>query len=171
VRRGLASHPTGSVARLCLAVGSIGVREGANRSAWAHSAGQLCQLIGRPRRTAPVARFKPDLKSNPNSNGSKHFQTISKFDRLEKYFHLLRKIEIKYGFEDLKEGNNFLYRIFLRFGMYLELKFKEFCMSRKQGKIHWINLGLWNLMKLGQQLPLYSLLKGKISSKKYGSRI
>jgi hypothetical protein len=62
---------------------------------------------------------------------------------------VLRKIEIKYGFEALKEGNNFLYRIFLIFGTYLELKFREVCMSRKQGKIHWINLGLWNLMNFG----------------------
>jgi hypothetical protein len=35
------------------------------------------------------------------------------------------EIEIKYGFEDLKEVNNYLYRNFLRFGMDLELKFRE----------------------------------------------
>jgi hypothetical protein len=37
----------------------------------------------------------------------------------------LEKIEIKYGFEALEEGNNFLYRNFLRFGMDFELKFRE----------------------------------------------
>jgi hypothetical protein len=57
-----------------------------------------------------AARFKLDLKSNPNSNGSKHFQIVSNFDRLEKYFPRLRKIETKYGFEDFGEMNNFLYR-------------------------------------------------------------
>jgi hypothetical protein len=36
------------------------------------------------------------------------------------YFSLLGKIKIKYGSEALEEGNNFLYRNFLRFGMYLE---------------------------------------------------
>jgi hypothetical protein len=69
------------------------------------------------------------LNKNPNSNGSKHFQTFSNFGQLEKYFLLLGKIEIKYGFESLEEGNNFLYRNFLNFGMDLELKFREFCMS------------------------------------------
>jgi hypothetical protein len=39
---------------------------------------------------------------------------------------LLGKIEIKYGFEDIEEINNFLHRNFLRFGMDLELKFREF---------------------------------------------
>jgi hypothetical protein len=34
---------------------------------------------------ARVARFEPDLKQNPNSNGSKIIQTISKFCRLERY--------------------------------------------------------------------------------------
>jgi hypothetical protein len=64
-----------------------------------------------------------------SSNGLKHFQTVSNFGRLEKYFPLLGKIEIKYGFEALEEGNNFLYRNFIRFRMDLELKFREFCMS------------------------------------------
>jgi hypothetical protein len=31
---------------------------------------------------------------------------------------------MKYGFEDLEEGNNFLYRSFLRFRIDLELKFR-----------------------------------------------
>jgi hypothetical protein len=42
---------------------------------------------------------------------------------------LLRKIEIKYGFEALEEGNNFLYRNFLRFRTDFELKFREFCIG------------------------------------------
>jgi hypothetical protein len=112
-----------------------------------------------------VARLKPDLKSNLNSNGLEYFQTVLNFDRLEKYISMLGKNQIKYGFEALEEGNNFLYRDLLRFGMNLKLKFREVYMSQKQGKIPWINLGLWNLMKLGQQLPLYTLLKGKIRSK------
>jgi hypothetical protein len=55
-----------------------------------------------------------------NSKVSNKFQTISNFGRLENYFPRLRKIEIKYGFEDLGEMNNFLYRNFLKFGMDLE---------------------------------------------------
>jgi hypothetical protein len=81
-----------------------------------------------------VARLKPDLKQIPNSNVSNKSQTASNFGRLENYFFGLRKIKIKYGFEALEEGNNFLYRKFLRFGMDLRLKFREVCMSRKQGK-------------------------------------
>jgi hypothetical protein len=38
----------------------IGHRRGTDMRAWA-------------------AWFKPDLKQNPNSNGSKHFQTVSNF--------------------------------------------------------------------------------------------
>jgi hypothetical protein len=45
------------------------------------------------------------------------------------YIPELRKIEIKYGFEDLEEGNIFLYRNVSRFGMNLELKFREDSMS------------------------------------------
>jgi hypothetical protein len=38
---------------------------------------------------------------------------------------MLRKIKTKYCFEYLEERNNFLHRNFHRFGMDLELKFKE----------------------------------------------
>jgi hypothetical protein len=38
-----------------------------------------------------VAQFKPELKSNLDSNGSKHFQIVSNFDQLEKYFPVLVK--------------------------------------------------------------------------------
>jgi hypothetical protein len=100
---------------------------------------------------------------NLNSNGSKHFQTVSKFGRLEKYFSLLGKIEIKYCFEALEEGNNFLRRNFLRFRNDMELKFREVCMSWKQGKNHWINLELWNLMKFCWQAPCYTLLQRKMN--------
>jgi hypothetical protein len=64
-----------------------------------------------------VARFNLDLKQNPNSIVSNKFQTVTTFGRLEKYFPELRKIEIKYSFEDLGEMNKFLYRNFLKFGM------------------------------------------------------
>jgi hypothetical protein len=46
--------------------------------------------------------------------------------------------------------------------MDFELKFKEISRSRKQGKIDWKFLGTRILMKLGQQLPFYTLLKVKI---------
>jgi hypothetical protein len=41
-----------------------------------------------------AAQFKPDLKQNPDSIGSKHFQTVSNFGRLEKYFSMLKKLKI-----------------------------------------------------------------------------
>jgi hypothetical protein len=63
---------------------------------------------------------------NPNSNGSKPIQTFPKFDRSENYIPMLKKIEIKYDFEDLEEMNNVLHRNFLTFEMDLELKFREF---------------------------------------------
>jgi hypothetical protein len=80
-------------------------------------------------RRARAAQFKPELKANPNSNGSKHFQIVSNFDRLEKYFPVLRKIEIKFGFEALEEGNNFISRNFLKFRIDFDLKFREASMS------------------------------------------
>jgi hypothetical protein len=79
----------GGVVRPCRAAGSTGVREGADRRAWAHSVGRLRRMIGGLGRTVPTAQFKPDLISNPISNGLKHFQTVSTFDRLEKHFPLL----------------------------------------------------------------------------------
>jgi hypothetical protein len=58
----------------------------------------------------------------------KWFKTISKLCKLwliRKVLSLACKMEIKYGFEALEEGNHFLYRNFLRFRMDLELKFEE----------------------------------------------
>jgi hypothetical protein len=68
-----------------------------------------------------VKRFKPF----PVQNGSKQIQIFSNFDQLEKCLSLLEKIEIKYGFEELGEMNNFLHINFSRFRIDLELKFKE----------------------------------------------
>jgi hypothetical protein len=48
--------------------------------------------------------------------------------------------------------------------MDFELKFREALMSWQQGKIDWNFLGTRILMKLGQQLPFYTLLEGKINS-------
>jgi hypothetical protein len=68
------------------------------------------------------------------SNGLNHSRiqivqkqsNISKFGPIRKVLFVLGKIEIKYGFEDIEEINNFLHRNFLRFGTDLELKFREF---------------------------------------------
>jgi hypothetical protein len=54
-----------------------------------------------PGNTVPRRWFKRDLKEIPNSNVSNKFQTVSNFGQLEKHFPGLRKIEIKYDFEDL----------------------------------------------------------------------
>jgi hypothetical protein len=72
-----------------------------------------------------------------NSNGSKYFQTVSNFGWLEKCFPELGKFEIKYGFEALDQGNNFLYRNFSIFEMELELKFREASVSWNQGIFDW----------------------------------
>jgi hypothetical protein len=96
------------------------------------------------------------------------FQNPSNFDYFKQALPGLQKFEAKYGFEDLREMNNFLYSNFSRFGMEMELKFRQSCMSWNQGIFDWKFLGTSNLMKLGQQLPLYTLLKGKINSKQIG---
>jgi hypothetical protein len=48
--------------------------------------------------------------------------------------------------------------------MDFELKFRESSMCWQQGKFDWNFLGTSILMKLGQQLPFYTLLEGKINS-------
>jgi hypothetical protein len=48
--------------------------------------------------------------------------------------------------------------------MDFEQKFRETSMSWKQGKFDWNFLGIRILMKLGQQLPFYTLSKEKINS-------
>jgi hypothetical protein len=75
---------------------------------------------GGPSNIVPGQRFKWYFKQILNSNVLNKFQIVSNFGRIEKYFPGLWKIEIKYGFEDLREVNSFLYRRFLRFGMDLE---------------------------------------------------
>jgi hypothetical protein len=47
------------------------------------------------------------------------------FNSFEEDLPEFKKFEVKYGFEDLEEMNNFLHRNFHRFGMDLELKFRE----------------------------------------------
>jgi hypothetical protein len=43
----------------------------------------------------------------------------------KKDLHELKKFEMKYGFEEFDERNNFLHRNFSRFEMYFKLKFRE----------------------------------------------
>jgi hypothetical protein len=76
-----------------------------------------------------IVRGAVGFKSNSKSIQIQWFKMIQIFpnyDRSERYFPFLGKIKIKYGFEDLKEMNNFLHRNVLRFRMDLELKFREF---------------------------------------------
>jgi hypothetical protein len=86
----------------------------ADRRAWAHSAGGAVQT---------------GFEIQSEFKWFRTFSTVSNFDRLEKYFPLLRKIEVKDGFEALEEGDDFLYRNFLRFRMDLELTFRGVCMN------------------------------------------
>jgi hypothetical protein len=56
-----------------------------------------------PGGTVPGGVVQTGFETKSEFQWFKHFQSVSKFDRLEKYFSLLRKIEIKYGFRmDLK---------------------------------------------------------------------
>jgi hypothetical protein len=48
--------------------------------------------------------------------------------------------------------------------MDFQQKFREALMSWKEGKNDWNFLGTRIFMKHGQQLPFYTLLKGKINS-------
>jgi hypothetical protein len=52
-------------------------------------------------------------------------QIVSNFDCSKKDLLGLKKIEIKYGFEEFEKGNNFFHRNFFRFKIYFELKFGE----------------------------------------------
>jgi hypothetical protein len=68
-------------------------------------------------------------------------------------------LEIKYEWNELEIRNNFSYRKFSKFETEFELKIRELlCVE-----IHWKILGLWILMKFGQQAHGYTLLQGKIS--------
>jgi hypothetical protein len=88
---------------------------------------------GRGRLIGGVRRHSADRRgSNDIPTVSKQFKPIEtnfkpfKFNQSKKDLPELKKIEIKYGFEDLEDMNNFLQRNFLRIGMDLELKFREF---------------------------------------------
>jgi hypothetical protein len=83
----------------------------------------------------------------------------------------LGKFEIKYGWKVFQIRNNFPYTNFLRFEMDLELKFRESSMSWQQGKIDCNFVGTRILMKLGQQIPFYTLLEEKINSQQKRIRI
>jgi hypothetical protein len=70
-------------------------------------------------------------KFDSNSN-FKRIQIIFKFNQMStapKRTFQARKIEIKYGLEDLEKMNNFFHRNVSRFVMEIELKFQEPSMS------------------------------------------
>jgi hypothetical protein len=52
-------------------------------------------------------------------------RVFSNFDQSKKDIPKLKKLEIKYGCDGLKERNNFLYRNFFKFEMGFALKFGE----------------------------------------------
>jgi hypothetical protein len=56
----------------------------------------------------------------------KLFENPLNFERSNKYFPLLRKIQIKYGFEDFEDMDNFLHRNFFRFELDFDGKFRKF---------------------------------------------
>ncbi len=64
---------------------------------------------------ATVPGFKTG--SNQIQTDSNRFQNLLNFDRSEKNLPELQKFEIKYGYEGVEEGNNFLHMNFSRFEM------------------------------------------------------
>jgi hypothetical protein len=71
-----------------------------------------------------VARSTP-LKRKCEFKWFKIISSIFKFWPIRKVLSVFGKIEIKFGFEDLEEMNNFLHRNFPRFEMDFALKFRE----------------------------------------------
>jgi hypothetical protein len=51
--------------------------------------------------------------------------TLAQTSFAKKDIPKVKKIEIKYGCEGFKEGNDFLHRNMFRFEMYFKLKFRE----------------------------------------------
>jgi hypothetical protein len=99
-----------------------------------------------------------------NSNLKLKLQIYSNFIRSKHNLHGLQIFEIKYGWKEFETRDNFSYINILGFDMDFELKFRKFSRSRKQEKIDWKFLGTRILMKLGHQLPFYTLLQGKLNS-------
>jgi hypothetical protein len=92
----------------------------ADRQARTCSAGQPRRLTGRPGHTVPGVVVQTRFEIKSKFKWFKTFSNCFKFGSIRKYFPVIRKIELKYGFEALEEENNFLYRNFLRFRMDLE---------------------------------------------------
>jgi hypothetical protein len=107
---------------------------------------------------------KKEKENGFNSNLKQIFQIYSNLIRSKQDLSQLRKFEIKHGWKLFKIRNIFPYKNFLRFEKDFELKFREASMSWQQEKIDWNALGIRILIKLGQQLPFYTLLEGKINS-------
>jgi hypothetical protein len=93
--------------------------QGAREKRERHRVSVGCRHAG-PGGTVPGGAVQTGFETKSEFKWFKQFQTVSTFGLLEKYFPLLRKIEVKYDFEALEEGNNFLYRNLLRFRMDLE---------------------------------------------------
>jgi predicted transport protein len=87
-------------------------------------------MTGGPGRTVPGGVVQTGIEIEIQIQTLQiNFQTVSNFDQIEKYFPRLRKIEINFGFEDLREVNNFLHRNISRLGMVCELEFRESSVS------------------------------------------
>jgi hypothetical protein len=107
------------------------------------------------------------------SNQFKYFQiqlNRAQTDLFQIGLSQLKKFEIKYVWKVFEIRNNFPYNDFLKFEMNFELKLREASMSWKQGKIDWNFLGTRILIKLGQQLRFYTLLRRKIKFQQKGDQ-
>jgi hypothetical protein len=114
-----------------------------------------------------LSREKKERKRKRKQNQFKFeidTSNLLKLDLIQTGPFQLKQFEIKYGWKAFEIRNNFSYRNLFGFEMNFELKFREIFRSRKQGKIDWEFLGTRILMKLGQQLPFYTLLQGKLNS-------
>jgi hypothetical protein len=88
-----------------------------------HEIGEAGALMGGPGALCRVFNpFKPTKSTQTRSN---LFQIILNLLHSKKGLIKLKFFEIKYGFEDFAEINNFLHRNFFKFEMGFELKFGE----------------------------------------------
>jgi hypothetical protein len=67
----------------------------------------------------------PDSVLNRIKSISNGFKFAPNFDRFKRCLPVLQKFKIKYVWEEIEIGNNFLYRNISRFEMEFELKIRE----------------------------------------------
>jgi hypothetical protein len=115
-RQGVGEGSGGALGRRCRSAAAWPRRERACDACACgrHRTGERRGLTGGPLLQSQAA-LKYGLNHFKNSNCFKNIQFFPNFGQSKFDLAELQKFRIKYGFEDLKETNNFLHRIFFRF--------------------------------------------------------